>query len=71
MTERDIFMEALGMQSREEREAYLKGACEGDPLLRRAVDELLQNHFDKNGFMEQSAAPEAETVIIKKLDELQ
>jgi eukaryotic-like serine/threonine-protein kinase len=67
--ERDIFMEALGMQSREEREAYLKGACGDNPLLRRAVDELLENHFDKNGFMEQAAAPEAETIIIKKPSE--
>jgi eukaryotic-like serine/threonine-protein kinase len=42
--EEQIFNTALQFATREERAAYLKGACAGDAALRQRVDALLQAH---------------------------
>src|SRR5258705_245241 len=48
MTEREIFFEALEMNTPEARAAYLQGACGRDVSLRRKVDELLKEHFSND-----------------------
>ncbi len=55
-TEKEIFFEALDKNTPQERAAFLDGACGRDPLLRRRVEGLLANHFERHSFMEQAAA---------------
>src|SRR6185503_15015060 len=51
MTEREIFFEALEMDTPEARAAYLQGACGRDVTLRRKVDELLKEHFSNDSLL--------------------
>jgi hypothetical protein len=56
MSERMIFEAALERSNPNERAAYLDGACRGDAVLRRRVEELLAAHFAPGAFLEQPAA---------------
>ncbi len=51
MTEREIFLGALEMSTPETRVAYLQVACGSDVLLRRKVDELLEEHFSNDSLL--------------------
>jgi len=51
MTEREIFLEVLEMDTPEARAAYLQGACGRDVTLRRKVDELLKEHFSNDSLL--------------------
>src|SRR4029434_7115235 len=51
LTEREIFLEALEMQTPESRAAYLQAACGGDVVLRRKVEELLKEHFSNDSLL--------------------
>jgi hypothetical protein len=61
MTEREMFEAALEL-SPEDREAYLDGACEGDPALRQRLAALLRKHDRAGRFLEKPALPELVTV---------
>jgi hypothetical protein len=62
--EKVIFLEALEKKTREERAAFLDGACGKDQTLRARVEALLANHFHPAAFM-QKAAVEAERPTVK------
>jgi WD40 repeat protein/serine/threonine protein kinase/tetratricopeptide (TPR) repeat protein len=51
MNERTIFIDALAMDSPEERIAYLDVACGLDPVLRARVEALLRSHEDAVDFL--------------------
>jgi serine/threonine protein kinase len=64
MTEREIFLDALELESPWARAAYLDAACAGQPALRRRVEELLRYHREDTTFLnvpvlEQLAAEES------------
>ena len=52
-----IFADALEFESAEERNAYLKGVCGDDTVLRREVESLLAAHLQADGFLSR-AVPE-------------
>jgi serine/threonine protein kinase len=56
-----IFGEAIGIESPEERAAYLDAACEGNPELRREMEKLVADHFRAGDFLEWPAADLAAT----------
>src|SRR5262245_26322196 len=51
MTERDVFLEALEMDTPEARAAYLQDACGRDVALLRKVEELLKEHFANDSLL--------------------
>src|SRR4030095_2534632 len=51
MTEREIFFEALEMNTPEARAAFLQGACGRDVTLRRKVEDLLKEHFSDDSLL--------------------
>jgi serine/threonine protein kinase len=53
----EIFSEALGKASPEERSRYLAQACGQDAALRLKVDALLQAHIEAGGFLRTSIVP--------------
>jgi WD40 repeat protein len=53
MNERDVFIEALQIESRAERQAYLDASCGGDETLRRQVEALLETHDRAGSFLEE------------------
>lgn len=55
--EKEIFLEALDLAPGAERDAYLAGACEGDPALRRAVDDLLAAHGRASDLLDDGPDP--------------
>jgi eukaryotic-like serine/threonine-protein kinase len=55
ITEREIFCEALEIDTPEARAAYLQDACGPDVALRRKVDELLKEHFSNDSLLAGSA----------------
>ncbi len=55
MTEREIFFEALEMDTPKARVAYLQGACGKNVTLRRKVGELLKEHFSNDSLLAGSA----------------
>src|SRR5438552_2882287 len=59
MTERDVFIAALQQADPARRQAYLDGACAGQPDLRRQVEHLLRLHEGAGSFLEKSAAEPA------------
>lgn len=61
-SERELFFEAVGKSSEEERSAFLDGACFNRPELRRRIEALLVSHFQQDSFMEE-AAGEAGTTL--------
>ena len=63
-----IFVAALGLESAEERNAYLDAACAGDAERRMRVDALLRAYDDAGSFMQQPAGdwrrpPVSESVV--------
>jgi serine/threonine protein kinase/tetratricopeptide (TPR) repeat protein len=61
MNEEEIFHQALA-RSPEDRAAYLKQACAGDPALRAAVEALLRANVGATGFLEQPVPAPVATV---------
>ncbi|HKB35876.1 MAG TPA: serine/threonine-protein kinase, partial [Gemmataceae bacterium] len=57
-----IFWDAAQIGSVAERDAYLDGACGGDPQLRRRVEELLQARPKASNFLESLAPRSVATV---------
>src|SRR5262245_6913678 len=57
-----IFWDAAQLGSVAERDAYLDGACGGDPQLRRRVEELLQARSQASNFLESLAPRSVATV---------
>jgi serine/threonine protein kinase/tetratricopeptide (TPR) repeat protein len=58
-----IFAQAIEIESAPERAAFLEGACRGDPELRRAVEQLVRDHFRAGAFLERPAAHLAATAL--------
>ncbi|MCF7763604.1 MAG: protein kinase [Verrucomicrobia bacterium] len=54
-SERELFFEALGKTSKEERSIFLDGACFNQPELRRRIEELLASHARQDSFLEEPA----------------
>ncbi len=54
-----IFLNALEIQTSEEREAYLAQACGGDASLHSQVQALLRAHAEAGSFLEKPAPSEA------------
>jgi len=66
------FLEALEIDSREARAAYLERECGADPSLRQEVERLLKSNDETGSFLERPAleedvtlayAPPSETAI--------
>ena len=55
-SEKEIFFEALDINSPEERAAYLNGACGKNPARRARIEALLADHFKTSPFMSKPAA---------------
>src|SRR5262245_25298994 len=55
MNEEEIFHQALVRSNPDDRLAYLKQACAGDPALREAVEALLRANVGATGFLERPA----------------
>jgi hypothetical protein len=53
MHERDVFIAALQLESRDRRRAYLDEACGDDAALRRHVEALLETHDRAGSFLEE------------------
>ncbi len=53
MNERDVFIAALQIESRAQRQAYLDEACGGDEALRCQVEVLLETHDRAGSFLEE------------------
>ncbi len=52
MDEQTIFMQALALDSSEERSTFLESVCEGNPVLKRRIEDLLRLHDDAGSFLE-------------------
>jgi tetratricopeptide (TPR) repeat protein/serine/threonine protein kinase len=61
MTERDLFIAALQKDDPADRQAFLDGACAGQPVLREQVEELLRLHENAETFLQQPARAEGDT----------
>src|SRR6266853_5922733 len=57
-----IFGEAINIASADERAAYLDRACQNDPELRGAVEQLIANHFRAGRFLDKPVAHFAATI---------
>ena len=68
MKECDIFMQALEIESPEDREAYLKHACMDDPEIRQRVDKLLHSHEAASSLFEHPAFEPAATKLLDLTD---
>jgi serine/threonine protein kinase/predicted Zn-dependent protease len=55
MNERSIFLAALDIDDRAQREAYVVRACGSDSVLRSQVEDLLAAHAEPGNFMQRSA----------------
>src|SRR5262245_60242214 len=64
-----IFGNAINIASDDERAAYLARACGEDAGLRRAVEQLVVNHFRAGTFLNEAAAPFAPTITEPSLPE--
>jgi eukaryotic-like serine/threonine-protein kinase len=58
---RDLFVHAVGQLTADQWEAYIGGACTGDPDLERQVGDLLRVHREAGSFLERPAAALGET----------
>ncbi len=54
-----IFGEAIAIELREDRAAFLDQACQDDPDLRRELEKLVRDHFRAGDFLENPAVPDA------------
>ena len=52
--EEDLFDCARQITDAKERERYLEGACDGDPSLRRRIEDLLKAEKDADAFFDLS-----------------
>ncbi len=55
--EKSLFIEALAIESVDERQAFLRRACGGDASLLQAVSDLLAAHGDAGDFLQGEASP--------------
>jgi serine/threonine protein kinase len=62
MNERDIFIEAVQIETLADRQAFLDQACGGDSSLRERVETLLQAHEKGNSFLEAPPLAVAATI---------
>ncbi len=60
---KEIYSEALELESAEERSAYIKDICGNDQVLRADVESLLSAHLKADGFLSQ-AIPNSQTQIM-------
>lgn len=51
MSEQEIFLDALNLESSEERLAFIKERCGGDDALRKRLEALLQAHAETGNFL--------------------
>lgn len=51
MNEQEIFLEALNLESSEERLAFIKERCGNDGDLRKRLEALLQAHAETGNFL--------------------
>jgi WD40 repeat protein/serine/threonine protein kinase len=58
---RDLFVHAVGQLTADQWEAYVGGACAGDPDLERQVGDLLRVHREAGSFLDRPAAALGET----------
>jgi serine/threonine protein kinase len=61
--ERSIFLAAIEIDSEKDRNAYLDSACANDPILRDAVDALLQEHESAQSLLD------SPNVVLPTLDQ--
>src|SRR4051812_41695804 len=61
MSERDLFVAALRIADRAEREAYLARVCAGNAGLRRRLDLLLEAHTEMGESLEELCSQDAST----------
>ncbi len=64
-----IFREALKRASRPEREAFLDGACVGNPALRARLDALLESPAGSETVVDPPAAPIAAATALAPVNE--
>src|SRR5262249_15903436 len=57
-----IFAQAIEIESALERAAFLQAACQGDPELRRELEQLVRDHFRAGAFLERPVAAPLATV---------
>ena len=60
---KEIFHGALALPPND-RDAYLDTACNGDALLRRSVEALLESHEEKNNFVDAPAYQAAAEMVV-------
>src|SRR5262245_15425280 len=56
-----VFARAIEIESAPERAAFLDAACDGEPGLRRGVEQLVRGHFRAGAFWEPPARGVATT----------
>lgn len=56
--QKQIFLSALDLESKAEREEFLDRACANDPALRRSIDELLGAHHEDSNLLDLPLLPE-------------
>jgi len=62
-SEKEIFFAALDQPSADARAIFLDGACGKNPALRRRIEQLLAEHFERDEFMKTAAAEAAPTLL--------
>ena len=67
--EEALFREALKRAIGPEREAFLDGACVGNPALRARLEAFLQGHEGSDPFLEAQTAPSGITTVFVPLEE--
>ena len=60
--EKEIFESAIEIASAEERQGYVKGACDGDADLIARVQALLKAHDEATGFLREKSAAANKTI---------
>ena len=61
MSEQTIFTEALEIEGKAERSAFLERACGADAALRQRIERLLARHGEEDGFLDRPALAPAAT----------
>ena len=68
MDEESIFLNAVAIDSPEERTAFLDEACGHDEQLRQGVEALLRHHNDAGSFLEKPPEAFVATIATGDLD---
>lgn len=63
MNELEIYTEAISLRDRAQRESFLDQACDGDPALRKRIDQLLKHAESVGDFLQEPAVVLAETAL--------